>query len=66
MAVFERMINLDIKLSEDYDEGFYYCFYADYEISDAELQMLALHSSSYDFWNDPCEDIYTLENGEPV
>ena len=36
------------------------------ELSDSELRTLALHSGSYSFWNDPCEDIYSLEDGEPV
>ena len=36
------------------------------ELSDSELRTLALQSGSYSFWNDPCEDIYSLEDGEPV
>jgi hypothetical protein len=36
------------------------------ELSDAELRTLVLQSGSYSFWNDPCEDIYSLEDGEPV
>jgi len=36
------------------------------ELDDSELQTLALRSGSYKFWDDPCEDIYTLEDGESV
>lgn len=36
------------------------------ELSDSELRTLALQSGSYSFWDDPCEDIYSLEDGEPV
>lgn len=36
------------------------------ELSDSELRTLALRSGSYSFWDDPCEDIYSLEDGEPV
>jgi hypothetical protein len=36
------------------------------ELSDSELRTLSLQSGSYSFWNDPCEDIYSLEDGEPV
>jgi hypothetical protein len=27
---------------------------------------LAEHGGAFDFWNDPDEDIYTLQHGEPV
>lgn len=36
------------------------------EINDSDLRTLALQSGSYDFWNDPSEDIYTMSDGEPV
>ena len=35
------------------------------ELSDSELRTLALQSGSYSFWNDPCEDIYSLETENP-
>jgi hypothetical protein len=37
-----------------------------FEMSDCEFRILAFHSGTYDFWNAPEEDIYTLEDGEPV
>lgn len=41
-------------------------YYFEKEMGDSELRTLALQSGSYEFWNDPCEDIYTLEDGEPI
>lgn len=36
------------------------------EIDDSELRTLALQSGSYKFWDDRCEDIYSIKDGEPV
>jgi hypothetical protein len=36
------------------------------ELTDEELLKAALDSGAFDSWNDPAEDIYTLEDGEPV
>jgi hypothetical protein len=30
-----------------------------------DLMRLAEASGAFDFWNDPAEDIYTLDDGEP-
>ena len=35
-------------------------------LSDAELLQAALDSGAFDFWKDTSEDVYTLEDGEPV
>ena len=37
----------------------------DEEITEKEWLKLAINSKSYDFLNDPSEDIYTMEDGEP-
>jgi len=36
------------------------------ELSDQELLQAALKSGSFNFWNSPSEDVYTLKDGEPV
>jgi len=36
------------------------------EMSDKEVLLAAEKTGSFDFWNDPIEDIYTLEDGEPL
>jgi hypothetical protein len=36
------------------------------EISEAEWLRFASHSSTFEDWNDPREDIYTLEDGDPL
>jgi len=36
------------------------------EISDAEVLLAAEQTGSFDFLNDSSEDIYTLEDGEPL
>jgi len=38
----------------------------EFELSDHELRTLAMNSESYEFWRDPKEDIYSLEDGEPT
>jgi len=35
-------------------------------LADEELLQAAIDSKSFDFWQDPGEDIYTLDDGEPV
>ena len=35
-------------------------------LADAELLQAALDSKAFDFWKEAGEDVYTLENGEPV
>lgn len=36
------------------------------ELNDPELRTLAMQSGSYAFWDEPCENIYTLEDGNPL
>ena len=36
------------------------------EMSDAEVLLVAERTGSFDFLNDSSEDIYTLEDGEPL
>jgi len=36
------------------------------ELSDSDLLRVALGSGSVDFWKDPEEDVYGLEDGEPA
>jgi len=36
------------------------------EMSDAEVLLAAERTGSFDFLNDSSEDIYTLEEGEPL
>lgn len=36
------------------------------EMSDAEVLLAAEQTGSFDFLNDSSEDIYTLEDGEPL
>lgn len=36
------------------------------EMSDEEVLLVAEQSGSFDFLNDPSEDIYTLQDGEPI
>jgi hypothetical protein len=35
-------------------------------LSDEELGQAALDSGTFDFWKSPGEDVYSLEDGEPV
>jgi len=35
-------------------------------LTDEELLQAAIDSKSFYFWQDPGEDIYTLDDGEPV
>ena len=35
-------------------------------LSDAEMLQAALDSEAFDFWRDAGEDVYSLEDGEPV
>jgi len=35
-------------------------------MSDKELRQAALDSAAFTFWRQPEEDVYTLEDGEPV
>jgi len=35
-------------------------------LSDEELLQAALDSEAFDFWRDAGEDVYSLEDGEPV
>jgi hypothetical protein len=35
-------------------------------LSDDELLQAALDSGAFDFWRDAGEDVYSLEDGEPV
>jgi hypothetical protein len=35
-------------------------------LTDEELLQAAVDSKSFYFWQDPGEDIYTLDDGEPV
>jgi len=35
-------------------------------MSDAELLLAAERAGSFDFLNDPSEDVYTLADGEPL
>lgn len=37
----------------------------DDEITEKRWLKLVMNSKSYDFLNDPSEDIYTMEDGEP-
>ena len=36
------------------------------ELSTASLMNFAVQGGSFDFWHDQGEDVYTLEDGEPV
>ncbi|MBS4027158.1 MAG: hypothetical protein KGZ58_00855 [Ignavibacteriales bacterium] len=36
------------------------------EMSDAEVLIVAEQTGSFDFLNEASEDIYTLEDGEPI
>jgi hypothetical protein len=38
----------------------------EFELNDHELRTLSMNSKSYEFWWDPKEDIYSLEDGEPA
>ena len=44
---------LDIKFAED-------------DLTSAEWTQFALAGGSFDFWKEEGEDIYTLEDGEPI
>ena len=35
-------------------------------LSDAEMLQAALDSGTFDFWKDPGEDLYSLDDGEPA
>lgn len=35
------------------------------DITDEVWMKLAMKTGAYDFWNDPSEDIYTIQDGEP-
>ena len=39
--------------------------YYDFE-KDCRISYSAHYSNAYDFWDDSCEDIYTLEDGEAI
>ena len=62
------------EIARDYAGSICYDFFIDIappteiieEINDSELRTIALQSGSYNFWNEPCEDIYSIEDGEPV
>lgn len=81
LEIIERTKNFGVALSQDYVDSVYYQYSVDWrydtqlaiteaicksEISDDELRTLALNSGSYAFWDDPCDDIYSLEDGEAV
>jgi hypothetical protein len=36
------------------------------ELSDEELRLAAINSGTFGFWKGAEEDIYTLDDGEPV
>jgi hypothetical protein len=36
------------------------------ELSDEELRRAAVRSGAFDFWQEPGEDVYTLDDGEPA
>ena len=40
--------------------------FAEDDLSSADWTRLALAGGSFDFWKEEGEDIYTLEDGEPV
>ncbi len=39
--------------------------FEDEEVTEKEWLQLALKGGAFDFWNDPAEDIYTLNDGIP-
>jgi len=48
-----------------FEETFDFCV-AGGILDDDELRQAALDSGTFDFWKDSDEDIYSLEDGEPV
>ena len=73
MEAFEKIVqfdedgNITLKLGKDFSkkEAKVVVLVKDEEISEKEWLKLAVNSNSYDFLNDPSEDIYTMEDGQP-
>ncbi|MGN6247836.1 MAG: hypothetical protein ACTHNG_05740 [Ginsengibacter sp.] len=73
METFEKIVHFDeegnttLKLGKDFSkkEAKVLVFLRDEEISEEDWLKLAVVSKSYDFLNDPSEDIYTMEDGKP-
>lgn len=40
--------------------------FAEGEVSTADMMRLAEASGSFDFWIEPGEDLYSIDDGEPV
>jgi hypothetical protein len=73
MEAFEKIVqfdedgNITLKLGKDFSkkEAKVVVLVKDEEISEKEWLKLAVNSNIYDFLNDPSEDIYTMEDGQP-
>ena len=70
LEIIEYKKNLGEEISEDGVYGVYYYFPISFpiteEMGDEELRCLAFNSGTYDFWKSPKEDIYTIDDGNPV
>jgi len=74
LKLFEYKENLGGAIAEDYVYGVYYYYCINFaiaselsdELSDYELRTLAFESGTYDFWDNPEEDIYSINDGTPV
>ena len=72
MEAFEKIVQFDeegnttLKLGKDFSrkEAKVLVLIKDEEITEKGWLKLAKKSKSYDFLNDPSEDIYTMEDGE--
>jgi hypothetical protein len=73
MKAFEKLIKFDaegnvkISLGKDFGEqdARVVILFKDEEVSEKEWLSAAMNMGSFDFLNDPAEDIYTLEDGKP-
>lgn len=74
LKLLEYTENLGKAIAEDYVHGVYYYYCISFavvselndELNDYELRTLAFQSGAYDFWDNPEEDIYSINDGTPV
>lgn len=74
LEILEYNKNLGGGMSQELVNSVYYYYHVDFgikldiaiEMTEQEFRSLALESGTYNFWNVPEEDIYSINDGEPV